>query len=101
MSKLIDLIRDHRRRRSGLDDDFQVIRIRNFTGLPQTGRGGKDHLLKKMPDESFEMFEARVVASTKAAGCRWAVINMPDSGEPIVAEPVGADFLCRKPDQLT
>jgi hypothetical protein len=103
MNKLIDLIRDHRRRRLGLDDDFQVVRIRYFTGesRPQIRRGGKDFLLKNMPDESFEMFEARVVAAAKAAGCRWVVITVPDSGEPIVAEPVDDDFLRKNPDQMT
>jgi hypothetical protein len=59
-------------------------------------------LLKNMPDESFEMFEARVVAAAKSAGCRWVVITVPDSGEPIVAEQVEGDFLRQNNlDQMT
>jgi hypothetical protein len=37
-------------------------------------------VVKKAPDEPFEVFEARAAAIAKDSGNRFVVINVPDSG---------------------
>lgn len=80
MSKLIDLIREQRRRRAGTDD-FVVIILRDFSDytLPHAHIGNSGTVLEQAPEELFETFQARAINAAKAAGATWGLsISVPD-----------------------
>jgi hypothetical protein len=77
MGKLLNLIRDQRRRREG---DVMVILINDFCCQDDFVPNTSDHLgntlLEMAPDEAFETFEARAVAAAKASGANFVAINV-------------------------
>jgi hypothetical protein len=79
MSKLIDLVREHRHR-SGAPDDFLVVHITNFyTAVVASSRIGAPNstMLEQAANETFEIFEARAIAAAKAAGHHFVAITVP------------------------
>jgi hypothetical protein len=86
MSKLIHLVREYRHGSSG--DDFLVVHITNFftATVPISRIGGpKGAVLEPAANETFQIFEARVIAAAKTAGHRFVAIEVPASytGDPI------------------
>jgi hypothetical protein len=78
MSNLLDLIRKERLRRSGGDEDFLVVFLRCFSEniIPRSRVGNT--MLEQAPGEAFEDFKTRAIATAKAAGANYVVINVPE-----------------------
>jgi hypothetical protein len=65
--------------RGDSDKDFMVVFITKFSSdAPPSARiGGNDDLpLEQAPGETFEIFEARAVATAKGAGKRFVAIEV-------------------------
>ncbi len=60
---------------------LQVIIVHGgFSGPPQYADGG-DRIWERASDETFEVFEERVIANAKAAGLKFVVIGgLPPNG---------------------
>jgi hypothetical protein len=80
MSKLLDMIREQRRRRLG-SDDLMVVYLGKL--CPTAHR--EQRPLEQAPDESFEIFEARAIAAAKAAGDCVVTITVPEGGGLVTA----------------
>jgi hypothetical protein len=90
MSKLVDVIREHRIGRA-IADDFVVVRIRHCTQHPVASRRvGKD-VLRLGRDEAFEAFERRAVTAAKAE----------KNDEPAIAKPIDDCFFERKIEEMS
>ncbi|MDR3420147.1 MAG: hypothetical protein P4L80_02715 [Xanthobacteraceae bacterium] len=83
MSKLIDLIREHRAGQSGSSNDFLVVHIQSFFNdvRPYARLSGYEGpvLVEQEAVETFEVFEGRVIAAAKAAGDQVVAIILPAS----------------------
>ncbi len=78
MSRLIDLVRQQRHRRAGINDDVMLFHWADFDKERPCQALG----LQQKEDESHDDFISRVEATARAQGSRIAFINNTFSDKP-------------------
>jgi hypothetical protein len=102
VSKLLDLIRQHKAIRSGADS-FMVVHIQSiFCNDPPHTRIGTN-LIEQAHDEPFDAFEARAIAAARSAGNTVVSITLPrvDKLATAASEKVDVSFWEKHPDTMT
>jgi hypothetical protein len=87
MSKLIDIVREQRRRRAGINDSLKLFHWADF----DPGRRSHALGLQQNVDEPHEDFMGRVEATAQTKGVRVAFIdNVRGAGLTVIQAPLGS-----------